>query len=104
MDRTAGDSLVLVVSELVTNALRHGGGQYTLALSATEDTVTAEVSDRSPALPRERAPDLNGGSGGFGWHMVRRLTTGLSVIRGPGSGKTVRARIPRAPGTEPDAE
>ncbi|THA73456.1 ATP-binding protein [Streptomyces sp. A0642] len=101
VDRTAGDSLVLVVSELVTNALRHGGGRYAMALSATDDVVTVEVSDPSPVPPRERAPDLNGGSGGFGWHMVRHLTTGLTVIRGPDTGKTIRAQVPRAPRSAP---
>ncbi|MFD4029170.1 ATP-binding protein [Streptomyces sp. NPDC058637] len=89
------DTLVLVVSELTTNALRHGGGQFTLELSATTDTVTVAISDPSPVPPRERAPDLNGGSGGFGWHMVRRLTTDLTVTPGPGAGKTIHARLSR---------
>ncbi|TXL83561.1 ATP-binding protein [Streptomyces sp. IB2014 016-6] len=89
------DTLVLVVSELVTNALRHGGGHYTLELSAGPDTVTAAVSDPNPAHPRERAPDLNGGSGGFGWHMVRRLTHHLTVTPGPRHGKTIHAHLPR---------
>ena len=89
------DTLVLVVSELATNALRHGGGRYALELSATRDALTAAISDPSPVPPRERAPDLNGGSGGFGWHMVRRLTTDLTVAPGPGAGKTIRARLSR---------
>ncbi|MBT2493770.1 ATP-binding protein [Streptomyces sp. ISL-96] len=88
------DALILVVSELTTNALRHGG-RYTLELSAGPDTVTAAVSDPGPAHPRERTPGLNGGSGGFGWHMVRRLTTHLTTTPGPGTGKTIRARLPR---------
>ncbi|KQX88342.1 MULTISPECIES: ATP-binding protein [Streptomyces] len=94
-DATTADSLVLVVSELTTNALRHGGGRYTLVLSATTDSVTAAVSDPSPELPHERTPDLNGGSGGFGWHMLRCLATELMVTRGPGTatGKTIRARL-----------
>ncbi|MEN8654571.1 ATP-binding protein [Streptomyces sp. 21So2-11] len=50
------DTLVLVVSELVTNALRHGGGCCTLRLSAGPGTVTAAVSDPNPAHPRERTP------------------------------------------------
>ncbi|RPK48723.1 hypothetical protein EES40_08695 [Streptomyces sp. ADI93-02] len=79
------DTLVLVVSELATNALRHGGGRYALELSATRDALTAAISDPSPVPPRERAPDLNGGSGGFGWHMVRRLTADLTVAPGPGA-------------------
>lgn len=89
------DSLVLVVSELVTNALRHGGGHYTLELSAGPGTVTAAVSDSNPAHPRERTPDLGGGSGGFGWHMIRRLTNHLTITPGPGPGKTIHARLPR---------
>ncbi|MBM7440277.1 ATP-binding protein [Streptomyces sp. HB132] len=60
---TTADSLVLVVSELTTSALRHGGGRRTLELLATEDSVTAAVSDPSPVPPRERAPDLGGGRG-----------------------------------------
>ena len=31
VDPEAADTVVLVVSELVTNALRHGGGAYTSA-------------------------------------------------------------------------
>ncbi|HET6859202.1 MAG TPA: ATP-binding protein, partial [Streptomyces sp.] len=56
------DDLVLVVSELVTNALRHGGGRYSLEMTAGPVAVSVAVSDPSPARPRERAPDLNGGS------------------------------------------
>ncbi|QHZ00228.1 Histidine kinase-, DNA gyrase B-, and HSP90-like ATPase [Streptomyces sp. S4.7] len=91
------DTIVLVVSELVTNALRHGGGRYTLELSAAPDSVTVAVSDPNPAPPRERAPDLDGGGGGFGWHMVRRLAGWLAIAPGPGPGpgKTIYAVLPR---------
>ncbi|MGW7080002.1 ATP-binding protein [Streptomyces sp. NPDC054866] len=94
-DPATADTLVLVVSELVTNALRHGGGRYTLKLSATTDAMTAEVSDPSPVRPRVRTPDLIDGSGGFGWHMVGSLTTELTVTLTPGTGKTIRAQLPR---------
>ncbi|AGJ55925.1 MULTISPECIES: ATP-binding protein [Streptomyces] len=94
-DPALADTLVLVVSELVTNALRHGGGRFTLRLSAGPGTVTAAVSDPSPAPPHARTPDLDGATGGFGWHMVRRLTQALTVTPGPGSGKTVRAQFAR---------
>ncbi|WP_049566237.1 ATP-binding protein [Streptomyces sp. SBT349] len=94
-DPDTADTLVLVVSELVTNALRHGGGRYALALSAAPNTMTAMVSDPSPARPRERTPDLDDGGGGFGWHMVRRLTSHLTITPGPGPGKTIHARLPR---------
>jgi anti-sigma regulatory factor (Ser/Thr protein kinase) len=87
------NTLVLVVSELVTNALRHGGGQYTLRLSVGPDTVTAAVSDPNPAHPRERTPDLNGASGGFGWRMVLALTSHLTITPSLG-GKTIHAQLP----------
>ncbi|MFH8574181.1 ATP-binding protein [Streptomyces sp. NPDC017993] len=94
-DPAVADTLVLVVSELATNALRHGGGHYTLELSASPDTLAAAVSDPSPATPRERTPDLNDGNGGFGWHMVRHLTSHLTITPGPGAGKTIHAQLPR---------
>jgi two-component sensor histidine kinase len=89
------ETLAVVVCELATNALRHGGGYYTLHLSATADAVDVAVSDLNPAPPRERTPDLNGGTGGFGWHMVRRLTGDVTITPGPGQGKTIHARLTR---------
>ncbi|MCB5905911.1 ATP-binding protein [Streptomyces pinistramenti] len=94
-DPETTQSLALVVSELATNALRHGGGRYTLHLSATTEAVDVAVSDLNPAHPRERAPDLDGGSGGFGWHMVRHLTSKVTITPGPGRGKTIHTRLPR---------
>ncbi|MGW0778527.1 ATP-binding protein [Streptomyces sp. NPDC002835] len=94
-DQALTDTLALVVCELVTNALRHGGGRYTLQLSADPHTVTASVSDPSPALPRGRTPDLTGAQGGFGWHMIRRLTSHLAITRTPAPGKTIHAQLPR---------
>ncbi|GAA5615584.1 ATP-binding protein [Streptomyces platensis] len=94
-DPERADAFLLVVSELATNALRHGGGRYTLQLTAGPDTLTAAVSDLSPSAPRERAPDLNGGSGGFGWHMIRHLTRHLTITPAPGAGKTIHAQLPR---------
>ncbi|MFD3513343.1 ATP-binding protein [Streptomyces sp. NPDC058657] len=101
----AADSLVLVVSELVTNAVRHGGGRYTLALSASPDTLTVAVGDRSSVRPGPRTPDLAGGSGGFGWHLVELLADEVTVLPGRAGlrsgrggalrGKTVRAVLPR---------
>ncbi|MFH8346883.1 ATP-binding protein [Streptomyces sp. NPDC018045] len=94
-DPAWADTLVLVVCELVTNALRHGGGRYRLELSAAPGSVTVSVSDPSPVRPRERTPDLDGGSGGFGWPMIRQLSRHLAITSGPGNGKTIRARLAR---------
>ncbi|MFD9271173.1 ATP-binding protein [Streptomyces goshikiensis] len=89
------DTVVLVVSELVTNALRHGGGAYTLRLAAHPGTIEVAVEDPSPWPPRMRTPDLVDGTGGFGWHMVNDLAHHVVVTPGPEGGKTVCAFLPR---------
>jgi anti-sigma regulatory factor (Ser/Thr protein kinase) len=63
-----GDITALLVSELVTNALRHATGPIGVRLvrpSAPLGTLLVEVSDPMPDLPRERAahPDDESGRG-----------------------------------------
>ena len=89
------DTVVLVVSELVTNALRHGGGACTLDLTAHPDSIEVAVHDHSPQAPRMRTPDLNDGTGGFGWPMVNRLARTTAVTRQADGGKTVSALLAR---------
>ncbi|MFD9082941.1 ATP-binding protein [Streptomyces erythrochromogenes] len=93
--REQADAVVLVGSELVTNALRHGGGGYTLRLAVHPGTIEIAVENPCPRMPRMRAPDLVDGTGGFGWHMVNDLALATVVAPGPGSGKTVPALLPR---------
>ncbi|WP_405783890.1 ATP-binding protein [Streptomyces sp. NBC_00859] len=73
VDGDAADTVVLVVSEVVTNALRHGGGTYALRLTAHPSAIEVAVEDPSPEHPRPRTPNLHYGTGGFGWHMVNDL-------------------------------
>lgn len=94
VDMEHADTVVLVVSELVTNALRHGGGTYRLRLTARPGTIEVAVDDSSPKMPRLRTPDLVGGTGGFGWHMVNDLARDTVVTPRPDGGKTVLARLP----------
>ncbi|EGE40128.1 ATP-binding protein [Streptomyces griseus] len=89
------EAVLLVVSELVTNALRHGGGTYTLRLTAHPDLIEVAVSDLSPQPPHMRDPDLTGATGGFGWRTVTHLARTTAVIRRPTGGKTVSAFIAR---------
>uniref|UniRef100_A0AAU2VPU7 ATP-binding protein n=1 Tax=Streptomyces sp. NBC_00008 TaxID=2903610 RepID=A0AAU2VPU7_9ACTN len=100
LEAEAAETLTLVVSELATNAVRHGGGSYTLRLDATADAVHVAVSDPSSEPPHERTPDLSGGTGGFGWHMIRHLADDVTTVPGPGQGKTIRARLGRHRATE----
>ncbi|MFF5226095.1 ATP-binding protein [Dactylosporangium sp. NPDC000521] len=46
------DRAMLAVTELVTNAVRYGGGRVVLALEADEGHVTISVADGSAVVPR----------------------------------------------------
>ncbi|AKL64247.1 MULTISPECIES: ATP-binding protein [Streptomyces] len=91
----AADTVVLVVSELVTNALLHGGGTCAVELTAHPDGIEVAVHDPSPQPPRMRTPDLIEGTGGFGWPMVNSLARTTAVTPGPYGGKTVSALLSR---------
>jgi anti-sigma regulatory factor (Ser/Thr protein kinase) len=48
------DTAVLLVSELVTNAIRHARGPCALVVSFAEDSVELSVEDGDPRLPVAR--------------------------------------------------
>jgi anti-sigma regulatory factor (Ser/Thr protein kinase) len=84
----------LVVSELVTNAVRHTRGDTcVLELEDSSDAVLVSVQDADPTPPRERVPDFTG-AGGFGWRMVRQLADRVTV-EPTARGKTIRVLVPR---------
>ncbi|MFD4138251.1 MULTISPECIES: ATP-binding protein [unclassified Streptomyces] len=83
------DAVLLVVSELVANAVRHTAGWWRLHLTAGADTLVVAMEDSSPQPPVARRPDLGGG-GGFGWHMVQNLA-GRVEVRPLPHGKRVQA-------------
>ncbi|MCX5202596.1 ATP-binding protein [Streptomyces sp. NBC_00237] len=87
------DAVLLVVSELVTNAVRHTSGWWRLRLRAGQEQLVVEMDDSSCDPPVPREPDFSGG-GGFGWHMVQRLAGHVEVRPLP-DGKRVRATWPR---------
>ncbi|MET8682620.1 ATP-binding protein [Streptomyces sp. NPDC004732] len=88
-------SVELVVSELVTNVVRHARGTLcSLRLQARRDVITVAVSDADPRLPQAREPDLAGDAGGFGWPMVQHLARVVTVSLDATS-KTIRAELAR---------
>ncbi|MFJ6797646.1 ATP-binding protein [Streptomyces sp. NPDC091268] len=89
------DTALLVISELVTNAVRHTDGACVLDLSLEPDGIEIDVTDTSSVEPRARPPGHQG-EGGWGWHLVNRLGTDVRIDHhGPGHGKTVHVRVPR---------
>ncbi|MET9604663.1 SpoIIE family protein phosphatase [Streptomyces sp. NPDC006512] len=85
------DSLELLVSEVVTNAVRYAERPVTLRLLRT-DVLRCEVGDDSPQLPRQRrARDTD--EGGRGLFLVNRLARRWGATR-LSSGKVVWFELP----------
>jgi anti-sigma regulatory factor (Ser/Thr protein kinase) len=93
------DAAELVLSELLTNAVRHAAARTREVGTRYERDSTGgvriEVSDGSPVTPRLRAATLDAESG-RGLGLVNVMTGGRwGVVRDPsGGGKTVWAQIP----------
>ncbi|MBT3155128.1 ATP-binding protein [Streptomyces sp. CHD11] len=82
-------AVLLVVSELVTNADRHSEGPYVLELEGTDTSLTVSVYDSSATLPRVFPRDPQR-VGRHGLEIVRALALEVGVERVP-VGKRVRA-------------
>ncbi|MER6347183.1 ATP-binding protein [Streptomyces sp. NPDC001595] len=87
----AEQALLLVVSELVTNADRHSDGPYILDLEGNDGEVTVSVYDSSDALPR-RFPRDPERIGRHGLEIVHALARSVAVERVP-VGKRVWALV-----------
>ncbi|MFG2862033.1 SpoIIE family protein phosphatase [Streptomyces sioyaensis] len=92
------DTTELLVSELVTNALRHGHGEIRLRL-LLDRTLVCEVWDADLAQPRRRrARDTD--EGGRGLQLVGLLSEGWGSRRTP-RGKTVWFELALPDGESP---
>ncbi|MFB7861295.1 SpoIIE family protein phosphatase [Streptomyces sp. NPDC056069] len=90
----------LVVSELVTNAVRYGAAPITLRLIRGEGTLICEVDDgalAAPYLQHAKAVD----EGGRGLHICATLAESWGV-RYREDGKTVWAELSTTPDAEPE--
>ncbi|MEU4254729.1 ATP-binding SpoIIE family protein phosphatase [Streptomyces fradiae] len=86
-----GDAVELLVSEVVTNAVRYASRPVTLRLLRTE-VLRCEVGDDSPQLPRQRrARDTD--EGGRGLFLVNRLARRWGATR-LSTGKVVWFELP----------
>jgi anti-sigma regulatory factor (Ser/Thr protein kinase) len=80
----------LLVSEVVTNSLRHGklgdGDTVLLRVSLAADSVRLEILNRGTSgAVNARAPDRGSRGGGFGLDLVDRLTATWGVKRNGGT-------------------
>ncbi len=90
--------LLLVVSELVTNAIRHGGGIAGFEVAPTPEGVRLSVRDHSDVVPAAAygpgtLPLAHVGNG-YGWPLIIRLARDIDVRRRPEGGKTISVFVP----------
>ncbi len=80
------DDFVLAVNELITNAVRHGGGRGSLRLWRQPGALVCEVADHGHGISVQRlsdhsrpAPDT---AGGWGLWLARELSDSMDVVTG----------------------
>lgn len=69
------DDVLLVVSELATNALLHGSGDIELRIAFDGRCVTGAVADAGTRFTRAPREQPHTRIGGNGLYLVERLTT-----------------------------
>jgi anti-sigma regulatory factor (Ser/Thr protein kinase) len=85
------ENAVLIVSELLTNAIVHGDPPIELRLHLTADELTIDVDDGSSVMPRKLRPAPEDPHG-RGVAIVAQLSRRWAA-RPHGRGKTVRCTI-----------
>lgn len=108
-----------VVSNLVANAIEHGGGEAQVIWRREGDTVALDVLDRGPGLPEENvervferfnkadAARARGGAGlGLAIALEHARAQGgmLEAANREGGGARFTFRLPAAPSSPPDAD
>ena len=94
LSASQSEDLVLAANEIVTNSVRHGGGEGTLLAWVDGDWVVCEISDRGqitdPLVGRRRPPtDKEGGRGLWLAHQLCDLVQ----VRSDRGGTVVRLRM-----------
>jgi anti-sigma regulatory factor (Ser/Thr protein kinase) len=75
--------LQLVISEIVTNAIRHGrpGGEILLAATPKPDYLCVQVTDEGSGFASSPGAMNSDENGGFGLFLVERLTRRWGMTR-----------------------
>ena len=97
------DSVVLAVSELVTNAVRHGRPTVFLELLRRSDRVSVRVHDGDPTEPPGTGGEaLSDAESGRGLAIVRELADELAVEQVTDDGKIVRVDFDASSARQPE--
>ncbi|MGK5529899.1 ATP-binding protein [Streptomyces sp. URMC 129] len=92
--RAVAEDVLLVVSELVTNACLHADGPEELRVSRSGKLLRVEVLDLGDGAPALATTRRVGSPGGHGMFIVQRLSLDWGVTENPDQpGKTVWAEL-----------
>jgi anti-sigma regulatory factor (Ser/Thr protein kinase) len=79
-------TVTLLASELVTNAVLHGRGEPVgVSYGVLAECVRVEVVNEGPSFDRTRNLPEPGQAGGWGLYMVEELSSRWGVREGPGT-------------------
>ena len=96
LDPDVDHTVCLLVSELVTNSIRHagldGGDRIVLAARLTDDFARVEVRDQGPGFD----PEIRHEASGFGLRMLDKLASRWGVDT-DGGGTRVWFEVDRRP-------
>ena len=93
------ETVTLLTSELVTNAVVHAGSDVDVVVRLTGASARVEVTDRSELALLPRPSGLDDDSG-RGLALVQALARRWGTRRQPGGGKTVWFEVPRDGATD----
>jgi len=96
VSRDDADTVLLAVSELVTNALVHTDGQVRLDLTLLDNRVRVSVADSSPRTPVKPTSIGWEATGGRGILLVEAMSDTWGTVPVSG-GKQVWAEVPLSP-------
>ncbi len=94
LEPDTSDALVLLTSELVTNAVLHARTPIELGFTLTDSSIVVTVHDLDLARP-EQAP-YSPREGGWGLGLVGALAAESAMTSHPDGGKTAWFRLSRA--------
>jgi anti-sigma regulatory factor (Ser/Thr protein kinase) len=83
VDETRRPDLALVMTEVVTNAVRHGaaGGALLVAATPKPQFLCVQVTDEGPGLVPSPGAMASDEHGGFGLFIIERLTRRWGMTR-----------------------
>ncbi|MDX6760235.1 MULTISPECIES: ATP-binding protein [Streptomyces] len=91
LDSVIAADVLLVTSELVTNAIRHGDGVTAFGAHIADGVLRLSIADANPRLPAARTGTVDR-PGGYGWPLVQRLAEHVDCSTRP-DGKTITTAL-----------